>query len=178
MALIQKGDHRAFEVVYDRYAGRIKAYFYRMLWADEALAEDYVQDLFAKIIERPELYQTEQPLAPWLFSIATNMCKNAYRKRQYEVAYLTHLAPETTVPPNEARESDEAVLTGQLMQMLDQMDEDKKALFVLRYQQQMSVKALASHFDVSEGTIKSRLHYLRKALIAVLEDKKAMKING
>lgn len=177
MALAQSGDHRAFEVVYDRYAAKAKAFFYRMLWADAPMAEDYVHDLFAKIIERPELYRTGQPVAPWLFGIAANMCKNAYRKRQYQEAYLSQLTPPVSAPPDEAQGLDEAVLARQLMRTLDTMDEDRRALFLLRYQQRMSVKSLAEHFGISEGTVKSRLFYLRKAVLNVLQDEKATRVN-
>ena len=57
MALLQRGDHRAFGHIYDRYAPRLKAFFVRMLWADQELAEDQVHDLFSKIIDTPELFK-------------------------------------------------------------------------------------------------------------------------
>ena len=179
MALIKDGDHRAFSELYDRYSKRIKAFFYRMLWSDEQMAEDYVHDLFSKIIERPELFKEGQLFSPWLFQVASNMCKNAYRKRSFELEYLSQLERNRIQLPGIYKKLDEKVMMDQLFGMLEKLGEDKRDLFLLRYQQQMSVKELAGVFDVSEGTIKSRLYHIRQELLEVLEgDKITRKKDG
>lgn len=178
MVLIQRGDHRAFSLIYDRYSGKMKAYFYRMLWSNQKMAEDYVHDLFAKIIERPELYKADRPVAPWLFQIASNMCKNAYRKKEFEKEYLNQLEKNSIYQPSIDRKIDEKILTDRICKILDQLGEEKRDLFLLRYQQQLSVEELAEIYEISEGTIKSRLFYIRKALIEILEENKIIWENG
>ena len=175
MVLMKNGDHRAFSEIYDRYAPKMKAFFYRMLWSDQAMAEDYVHDLFSRIIERPNLYQDGQPLAPWLFQIASNMCKNAYRKRSFEMEYLNQLEKNRIQLPGVYRAIDEKMMLDQVYLVLEMMDEDKRELFLLRYQQQLSIKELKEVFEVSEGTIKSRLHYIRKTLLDTLERNENLK---
>ncbi|UZR96108.1 RNA polymerase sigma factor [Chondrinema litorale] len=178
MQLVQQGDSQAFSIIYDRYAHRIKAFFYRMLWADDAKAEDYVHDLFARIIERPELYQSGYPLLPWLFRIASNMCKNAYRKRQFEVEYLQQIEKNKMQLSAVEQKMDEEILLDKLHQVLKKLGEDKQELFLLRYQQQLSTKELASIYVTSEGTIKSRLFYIRKTLLDVMGEDKIIWENG
>ncbi len=178
MILTKGGDHRAFSTVYDRYAGRLKAFFYRMLWSDEEMAEDYVQDLFTKIIVRPELYDPTRAFSPWLFQIASNMCKNAYRKRSFEKEYLNQLEKNGIQTPSIDQHLDEKILTDQLHKTLEKLDEDKRELFLLRYQQQLSTKELAAAFNTSEGTIKSRLFYIRKTLLEALGEKETSLKNG
>lgn len=172
MILVQKRNHQAFSVIYERYAERMKAFFFRMLWSNAAMAEDFVHDLFAKIIEKPELYQSNRPFMPWLFQVASNMCKNAYRKKIFETNYLQQLDPNEIDLPNTEKELDEKIIKNHLTLLLEQLDEDKRELFLLRYQQELSVKALASTFEVSEGTIKSRLFYIRKTLAEALSKHK------
>jgi RNA polymerase sigma-70 factor (ECF subfamily) len=56
MQRLQQGDRNAFSAVYDRYAGMLLRYFAKMLWQNREKAEDFVQDLFLKIIRNPESY--------------------------------------------------------------------------------------------------------------------------
>ena len=168
MVLVQNGDHRAFSVIYDRYAGRIKAFFLRMLWQEEALAEDQVHDLFAKLIEKPEFFKQGFAFEPWIFRIAINMCKHMYRKRQFEREYLAHLESEGIELSTIDQKIDLEVKRDALSRALDQLDEDKRELFLLRFQQEMSINQLAAHYEVSEGTIKSRLFYIKKGLTETL----------
>lgn len=172
MVLVQSGDHRAFSVIYDRFSGRMNAFFLRMLWQDEELAEDQVHDLFAKLIERPELFKSEYAFEPWIFRIAINMCKNMYRKRQFEREYLAQLESEGIELSNIDHQLDQQVKQDALARALDQLEEDKKELFLLRFQQDMSINQLAEHFEVSAGTIKSRLFYIKKGLTATLTHQK------
>ena len=58
MELIADGKEQAFSELYERYADRLVNYFFRMLRKDREKAEDFMQELFTKIITKPELYQT------------------------------------------------------------------------------------------------------------------------
>src|SRR5687768_6091898 len=82
MALVERGSHASLDELYARYSGRLLAYFTRMLDRDEALAQDFLHDLFLKIKERPELVDTRRGFRTWMYSVAHNMCKNEYRRRQ------------------------------------------------------------------------------------------------
>ena len=60
MQYIQKGRVEAFELLYDRYSALMYRFFYRMLGQNVALSEDFTQDIFLKIIEKPELFDTQR----------------------------------------------------------------------------------------------------------------------
>jgi len=170
MILIQDGDHRAFENLYERYAHRLNGFFYKMLWSDREMAEDKVHDLFTRIIDRPELYKLDYDVKPWLFRIASNMCKNAYRKRSFENGYREQLEEEKIFISPIERKIDENIQSGMLNEALDKLDEDRRTMFLLRYQQDLSLKEIAAIFDLPEGTIKSRIFYIKKFLAGVIED--------
>ena len=76
MLSIGKGDKRAFDELYKRYAGLLLRYFKRMLWNDHEKAEDFVHDLFAKIIRNPAYFDPSRMFKTWVYSVANNMCKN------------------------------------------------------------------------------------------------------
>lgn len=78
--LMQKGHTDAFDEIYNRYGQKLFGFFYKMLWKNKELAEDFTQDLFVKLIHKKELFNTNKSFSTWLYSIANNMCKNEYRK--------------------------------------------------------------------------------------------------
>ena len=59
MARVCQGNSRAFSELFDRYQQRLINYFYKMLWNDRDMAEDFTQELFTKIIRKPELFRLE-----------------------------------------------------------------------------------------------------------------------
>lgn len=169
MVCIKHGDHRAFSQLYDRYALRLNGFFFKMLWGDRELASDQVHELFTKIIERPELFNTDHSFQSWVFQVAANMCKNHYRKRDFELAYRKQLEKEGIELPRIQQQLDEPLQLDLVLKVLAAMEEDKRTLFLLRYQQEMSIASLADHFDVPAGTIKSRLHNIRNYILDILE---------
>lgn len=161
MTLLQDGSHRAFSEIYKRYASSLKGYFYKMLWNNHEEAEDAVHDLFSKIIDRPHLFKTDYLFKPWVFRVASNICKNKYRKWDFEKAYRSQLTDDEQYFSGIEKKIDNEKSLNEVNRKLDQMDPDKKSIFLLRYQQDFSIKELSELFEISEGTVKSRLHYIK-----------------
>lgn len=164
MILVKSRNHQAFSIIYNRYADRLNAFFFRMLWSDREMSEDFVHDLFSKIINKPELYNEQYEVKPWLFRIASNMCKNAYRKRDFENAYREAHNHEVPITLQQEEQLDEVILTDQIHELLNQMDEERKLIFLLRYQQELPIQSIANMLQLSEGTIKSRLFYTKEKI--------------
>ena len=165
MELVVRGDERAFAALYDRYNRRVLNYFYRMLWSDREMAQDYLQDLFAKLATRPQSYDAARPFQTWLFSVANNMCKNAYRHQAVVKEAAVHL--RNGVDRVEATHGigvDRERFRDRLDEELDKLDPDHKATFVMRFNEDMAIKEIAAVFACSEGTVKSRIFYTLKKL--------------
>jgi RNA polymerase sigma-70 factor (ECF subfamily) len=163
--LINDNDDRAFELVYDRYGSKMHSYFYRMLYQDSDKADDFTQDLFMKIVERPEMFDPNRRFSTWLYTVAGNMVKNEYRRNgRYQIV---NEVPERPIP--ECFEyipepMDRALFERQLEQAVDELDEPHKQCFILRYQEGMSVKEIGEVLGCPEGTVKSRLYYTVRKL--------------
>lgn len=151
-------NERAFAELYDRYGARMHRFFYRMLWRDAAKAEDFTQELFLKIIEKPQSFDTGRSFKTWLYTLAGNMCKNEYRRKK----------PEDLDPPRPGGDISTYYLPDQidrqlfetsLREAIDLLSEAHKQCFVLRYQEELSVAEIAAIAGCPEGTVKSRLHY-------------------
>jgi RNA polymerase sigma-70 factor (ECF subfamily) len=181
MELVVGGDEKAFAALYDRYHHRVLNYFHRMLWHDREKAMDHLQDLFAKLARQPRSYDPARPFQTWLFSVANNMCKNAYRHA--EVVKTAELHLRNGADREEAQGGvgvDRERFRLRLDAELDRLDPDQKATFVMRFHEDMAIKEIALVFGCSEGTVKSRIFYTLKKLAERLKefDPKALTPHG
>ena len=161
LALMQNHQQDAFDEIYKRYSGKIWSYFYRMLWKDDQLAQDCTQELFLKIIKNATGFDTEKKFSTWMYSIAHNMCKNEYRKKSYQNEYSMQRNPSEVDKPHNF---DLKKFKLALQEAVNQMDEERKALYLLRFQDQITVPEISQILNIPEGTVKSRLFYLAKDL--------------
>ena len=172
MELVRKGEEPAFAALYDRYQGRLMSYFHRMLWKDRERAQDFVQELFTKLAQRPESYDPSRPFSTWLFSVANNLCKNEYRREEVR----KRAEPELRYNGQGVQEAkggdgvDRAAFRERLDAELDRLEPDHKATFVMRYHEDMAIKEIAGALGCSEGTVKSRLFYTLKKLAERLKE--------
>lgn len=164
MRLICSGEKRAFAELYRRYSGQMLRYFRRMLWKDEERAQDFVQDLFLKIVERPEAFREEAKFSTWLYSSAHNMCKNEYRREEVRTRHAGNLKIKEAFEERPDDRIDEEAFSNLVDCYLASCSEADRTLFVLRYELEKSFPEIAAILNVPEGTLKSRWFYLRKEL--------------
>jgi RNA polymerase sigma-70 factor, ECF subfamily len=165
MQMLADGNSHALSELYSRYSAKILRYFYRMLWKDESRAEDFLHDLFLKLITNPNHYQRGRNFSTWIYSVANNMCKNEYRKQAIRnESAMTDIIALTI---NSKAEEDEFLEV--LDRALRSLDEDEKNLYALRYEVEMPLEQIAIVLDCPLGTVKSRLFYLKKKLAGQLD---------
>jgi RNA polymerase sigma-70 factor (ECF subfamily) len=170
MECIQRGDTPAFSELYDRYSKRLLCYFWRELGGDEEKAQDFLQDIFLKIAEKPDLFDTERRFSTWIFTVAYNMCKNEYRRQQVREVINNNVDLEILSQKSEGedhdaeRKVDHSMFQEALLAELDKFDDGHKSAFLLRYQQNFSIKEIGEVLGCSEGTVKSRLFYTTQKL--------------
>lgn len=166
------GDKRAFDLLYERYAAALLSYFTRMLWNDREKAEDFIHDLFTKLIHRPELFDTTRSFKTWIYSVANNMCKNEYKKqelRKTSVQPIPEFALVSSFGQTE-NEVDQQLLTEAFDTALAHIDAKHKEVFEMRHLDGFSIKEIAATLAINEGTVKSRLFYATKQLAKLLAD--------
>ena len=163
-----KGDTKSFDELYHRYYEKLYYYFYRMLGQQTGLAADYTQDLFVKLIEKAITFDINRKFSTWIYTIANNMCKNAYRAKQYQkivlsveedweaYAALLEVEIENTVELSAFQQD--------LLVAIEGLKPKHKVCFVLRYQQGFTIKEISEIEQVPAGTIKSRIYYALQQL--------------
>jgi RNA polymerase sigma-70 factor (ECF subfamily) len=175
MQNIQQGNVSAFNELYDRYGKRLLFYFFRELGGDEEKAQDFLQELFLKIVEKPTLFCTERKFSTWIFTVAYNMCKNEYRRLEIRNVIDNnvdvHEIPsdvDSDYHPTE-RNIDQEAFENALMAELEKLEDGHRSTFLLRFQQNLTLKEIGDILGCSEGTIKSRLFYTTHKLASRLK---------
>lgn len=158
--------HVALVELHARYSKKLLGYFIKMLNKDVDLAQDFVQDLFLKIMEKKHLFDPEKKFYSWIFAIASNMCKTAYRHH----GKLVELNTET----GKLAALDESTLEKQLFlkaldKSINELEHYHKTVFVLRYLEHFSLNEIAEITEASLGTVKSRLFYATRKITEQLK---------
>ncbi|UCF63290.1 MAG: sigma-70 family RNA polymerase sigma factor [bacterium] len=173
MMFVQQGNEDAFLELYERYSKKLLYYFYRMLFGDHEKAQDFLQDLFLKIVEKPELFDHQKKFSTWLYTIAHNQCKNEYRR--LEIRRRFNQKEKDSGKFSESGNGMEKYLDTKLFQSalekkLYKLGPEQRLIFILRFQEDLSIKEISEITGMKEGTLKSRLFYLTRKLGQDLKD--------
>lgn len=165
MSLLTNGGQSAFDELYRRYSKQMLNFFCRMLNNEREKAEDLLHDLFLKLIEKPESFDSNKKFNTWFYTLASNMVKNEYRSRQIRNEHENQKLANTYEPYEMNNEKyDRKLFESKLQIEIDKLDIESQTIFNLRFIEEMSVKQIAEIMNCPEGTIKSRLFYLTKQL--------------
>ena len=180
---ILENDAHAFEILFDRYAKLLHQHVVCILH-DEALAHDVVQETFVRVWTRGKQWRGLGPFKAWLYRIATNQALNLLRsvQRRREIPLVVQidpddeddsinampawmyeassLGPEAVVIQMEER----AHMIAQYQHTLSRLSEEKRWVFLMVHEMEMSLNDTADALNIPKGTVKSRLHYARKSL--------------
>lgn len=132
---------------------------------------DMLQEVFVVVHRRQDSYDGQARLTTWLFGICMRVAAAYHRRAWRRRERPTDLsAPETeldggavSIPPSDPERAAElSQARARLATILDQMDLDKRAVFVMYELEGVSCGEIAALLDVPVGTIHSRLHSARK----------------
>ena len=172
MRLMNKGDERAFDEVYQRYGSKLAYYFTRKLKHDKEKGEDFMHDLFAKLIDRPELFDPNRCFKIWIYSVANNMCINEYKKMAVRSNTNNGISMDLQVASNSQpieEQLNEKNFSTDLEKAMAKLEEKHREVFVMRHIDRLSVKEVAAIIEINEGTVKSRLFYATKKVAGFLQ---------
>jgi len=148
-----------FHELYGRYADKVYGKCLSML-KDSTAAEDAAQEVFTKIFLKLSTYNGQAKFSTWLYRITYNFCIDLIRKqkRKYNILsadeeQLPELADVDDVSDSEFLELE----IKRLKRALEKIPPEDKAALIMKYQQGMPVKELATIMDKSESAIKMKL---------------------
>ena len=183
----QAGDQAALNDLFNSFYNDVY-YFALKTVKDEDLAMDITQEAFVEIINTLGSLKEPAAFVTWMKQITYHQCTRYFKKKKDVIvdedeeghSVFDNIEDESTeFIPGEAL--DQADFKATILAMLDSLSEEQRSATMMYYFDEMSVKEIADIQGVSEGTVKSRLNYARKALKESVEDyekKNGIKLHG
>lgn len=187
LAEAQDGSQSAFAALETAFGPGLRRFVRRLLGRGD-LTDDIVQNTFFALYVNLESMDAQR-LRPFLFRVARNQCYDELRRQgRYEVVALadeddSEPGSELTVTPTDtAIQPDEAahwlLLYAQVQQAINRLPELQRQTLLLFTEGGLSHAEIAESMDVSTGTVKSRLHYAKRSLTAMLSAETLLELEG
>jgi RNA polymerase sigma-70 factor (sigma-E family) len=135
-----------------------------LLTGDRTLAEDLVQEAFARLVGRLRHLRDPGAFGTYLRRTIVNLSTSHFRRRQLERAYLERSA---TAPASETSPNEE--LDATMHEALLRLPERQRAAIVLRFYEDLSDVQTAEVLRCSPGTVRSLVSRGMKTLRSELE---------
>ena len=172
----QSGDSEALNTLFNTFYNDVY-YFALKTVKDDDLACDITQETFVEIINT--LGDLQEPVAfvAWMKKITYHQCTRYFKKKKDvlvdededgNTVFDTLAEERAEFIPDEALDKEDFRKT--IMGMIDKLSDEQRAAVMMFYFDEMSVKQIAEMQGVSEGTVKSRLNYARKAIKGSVEE--------
>jgi RNA polymerase sigma-70 factor (ECF subfamily) len=135
----------------------------RALGVNEANMDDAVQDVFVVVHRQLEGFEQRASLRTWIFAIVHHVASN-HRRREQRKGGLVPLDPESpSVHPDPEHQLHRSQAWQFVRQFVDQLDESKRAVFVLTQIEGLKATEVAEMLDIPVNTVYTRLFHARLA---------------
>jgi RNA polymerase sigma-70 factor (ECF subfamily) len=156
-----------FATVYAQHVGFVWRALRGLGVSPEQVA-DAAQDVFMVVHRRLPDFDARHPIQTWLFAIARRIAANYRRKHQRA---RTHEPLDERIQDNgpDPAETSERRAARQLMaELLDQLDDDKRAIVVLAEIEQLTAPQIAAITGIRLSTVYTHLYRARRQLSRAL----------
>lgn len=181
MVRVRSGDEHALAALVRRYESPLYNYARKYLGRAED-AEEVFQETFLRVYRHRGRFKEGRPFRPWLYRIATNLCRDRlrYRGRRPEVSMSAlRTADDMSTQPfeerlvsQEARPDNAAVSQERAVYMqhaLMALNAKHRAVFLMAHQEGMPYAEIAAALRIPVGTVKSRMNKAVAQLTAAME---------
>ncbi|MGD1044655.1 MAG: sigma-70 family RNA polymerase sigma factor [Bacteroidota bacterium] len=162
--LFQNGDETSFNELVGRYQEKVYWIAHRFV-NDHDQADDIVQEVFAKVYSALKKFRGESSVYTWLYRITVNVALNALRKQRIRdfirIDDLFETADDENEQPDAIFEKDEQQKL--IEEAIAKLPEKQKAVFILRYHEELSYEEISLILKTSVGGLKANyFHAVKK----------------
>lgn len=166
----QIGDEAAFEELLRAYGPRLLQFTRKMMQSAPEIVEDLNQDIWLSIYRGLPGLLDASKFRPWAFCIARNRVYKELRRRELLVEPLGESGHDAI----QATEDASTVDREGLQRALNALSPEHREVLVLRFVEEMNYEEIAQITSSTLGTVRSRLHYGKRALKTVLDKEKCL----
>lgn len=165
VGLFQKGNEASFNELVRRYQEKIY-WVARRFVNDHDQADDIVQEVFIKVYSALKQFRGESSVYTWLYRIAVNVSLNALRKKRardfIRIDEFFETAEDENERPDAIFEKDEQQI--QIEEAIARLPEKQKAVFILRYHEELPYEEISHILKTSIGGLKANYFHAAKKI--------------
>ncbi len=164
VGLVRQKNTAAFNELVLRYQEKLYWVARRVVGSHEE-ADDVVQDVFIRVYEGIGKFREESNFYTWLYRIAMNMSLNALQKKRIRTFVQFDEIMDQLFHSDD--NTDKSLLRKEYQTLLDRsidrLPAKQKAVFIMRYYDELSYQEMAKILHKSEGGLKANyFHALKK----------------
>ncbi len=156
-------DGPAFVALVDRFRQRVWRICYRLL-GNEQDANDAAQEVFVRLFTNRAKFAGRSKYGTWVHAIAVRTCLTIRRGRGRRQKHEDTVSDEQWERQQPTAAQVASGLSLDLMRMLEILDEEDRAMLILKYAESYDYEELAAIFDLSVSACKMRLARAREKL--------------
>jgi len=162
----QIGDELAFRELLTLYAPHLLLFTRKMMQTSPHLVEDITQEIWLAIYKGLPGLLDAGKFRPWAFRIARDRIYREYRRRKIAEQPLDESHVEEL---REAGEANALVDVEELHRGLHVLSPEHREVLMLCFFEELSYEEIAGVTGSTLGTVRSRIHYAKRALRIALE---------
>ncbi len=157
----QRGDPEAFREIVECWEPRLYYYLRRIL-ADDDAVWDVLQETWLAVFRGVRTLGDVRRFPAWLYRIGRAKAVDQLRRQKRWVETPDESAPDCAEDASAvAAAGEDAEL---VHEQLGKLRSIHREVLTLRFLEDFSIREMSEILDVSEGTVRSRLHYAKKEL--------------
>lgn len=153
---------KAFTAIVKKYQEKLYWHIRRLVITHDD-ANDVMQNLFIKVWNGLNNFREDSKLYTWLYRIATNECLTFLDKQEKKsVIDITEIEDSLSNKIKAENNFNANQLEWKLQLAIQQLPEKQRAVFTLRYYDEMPYEEMSKILDTSEGALKASYHHAAK----------------
>ena len=154
----------AFTRIIKKYQEKLYWHIRRMVLEHED-ANDVLQNMFIKVWKGLENFREDSQLYTWLYRIATNESLTFLQQQKKRRSFSINDEENNLINKLQAdKHFDATKLEWKLQMAIQKLPEKQKAVFNLRYYDEMPYEEMSRVLDTSEGALKASYHHAVKKI--------------
>ncbi|MBR9976943.1 MAG: sigma-70 family RNA polymerase sigma factor [Bacteroidetes bacterium] len=161
----RQGDRAAFNQLVQMYQEKVFVVVQRMVDNTDD-AYDITQEAFVRAYEGISGFRGESQLFTWLYRIAVNMSLNHLRKKRLRGFLRLEDGHQAVAAgdPSPAADAEATELRNLVETAIEMLPAKQKAVFVLRYYDEMPYEEISTILGTSTGGLKANYHHAMKKI--------------
>ncbi|HWO14817.1 MAG TPA: sigma-70 family RNA polymerase sigma factor [Polyangiaceae bacterium] len=153
-----------FPAIFSEYAPYVLRVM-RHLGIPSGDLQDQCQEVFVAVFRGLSSFSGRSSLRTWIYGICLRVASNHRRRAHIRRERPYSEPPEQSLPPPQHERFEQRENQASLQRLLDELDPDKREVFVLYEIEEMSMKEVAEACGCPLQTAYSRLHAARRLLL-------------